>query len=80
MKLVLMAEKMRCYSYFSGMTVNPNRPDINIVPSSASPQAGDSVDLRCEVSGAGGGYTVNWTRVGGAELAEGTITRGDMIR
>ena len=62
-----------------GMTVNPGRPDINIVSSSDYPRAGEDLDVRCEVRGAGGGYTVTWTRVGG-QLPEGVITRGDMVR
>ena len=61
------------------MTVNPDRPDIKIVSSSDYPRAGEALDVRCEVSGAGGGYSVDWTRVGG-QLPGGVITRGDMIR
>ena len=62
------------------MTVNPDRPDIKIVPSSDYPRSGEALDVRCEVRGAGGGYTVTWTRVGRGELPGGVITRGDMIR
>ena len=59
--------------------MNPDRPDIRIVSSADFPRAGEALDVRCEVSGAGGGYSVDWTRVGG-ELPGGAITRGDMIR
>ena len=62
------------------MTVNPERPDIKIVSSSASPRAGEALDVRCVVEGAGRGYTVDWSRVGRGELPGGVITRGDMIR
>ena len=61
------------------MTLNPGRPDINIVSSSDYPRAGEALDVRCEVRGAGGGYTVTWTKVG-VPLPGGVITRGDMIR
>ena len=58
----------------------PRRPQIKIVASPRYPTLGDMMDLKCEVSGAGRGYQVNWSRVGYDGLGEGVVARADMMR
>ena len=62
------------------MTVNLERPDISVVSYPPFPQLGDNVDLRCEVTGAGRGYQITWSKVGQSGLDDNALARGDMMR
>ena len=65
----------------AGLTVNPDRASIKIVSTPPYPQLGDTVDLRCEVTGAGRGYQVNWTKVGQpGTLGDNVMARGNVVR
>ena len=64
----------------AGLTVNPDRPSINILSNPRYPQAGDTVDLRCEVTGATRGYQVEWSKVGQAGLGDNVLARGNVMR
>ena len=64
-----------------GMPMNNNMPSIKITPSKEFPvEYGDTLDLTCEVEGAGRGYQVTWSKLGQSELGDGVIARGNMVR
>ena len=63
-----------------GMPMNNNMPSIKITPSKEFFEYGDTLDLTCEVEGAGRGYQVTWSKLGQSELGDGVIARGNMVR
>ena len=66
--MVLVNTKRKSYS------------SINILSNPRYPQAGDTVDLRCEVTGATRGYQVEWSKVGQAGLGDNVLARGNVMR
>ena len=56
------------------------RPNISVVASPRYPALGDTLDLRCEVTGAGRDYRVTWSRLGQDSLGENVVARADMMR
>jgi len=62
------------------VVVNTDKPSIEITASKERPQPGDTLDVTCNVTGAGRGDQVSWSRVGFTELGQEVISRGNMIR
>ena len=56
------------------------RPNISISSSPLYPALGDTLDLRCEVTGAGRDYRVEWRRLGQDSLGDNVVARADMMR
>ena len=56
------------------------RPTISVVASPSYPALGDTLDLRCEVTGAGRDYRVTWSKLGQESLGENVVARADMMR
>ena len=65
----------------SGRPASPaRRPNISVVASPRYPALGDTLDLRCEVTGAGRDYRVTWSKLGQDSLGENVVARADMMR